>query len=137
MPAGVEPRATELPHDTAKRHEVTYALRDALALLPEEQRVTLVLRYVHDLAHEQIADAMWGCVRVPPGRSSRAVARSSALFHTLDQYTAEGGEPCATWTPSRNSHATPSNESVSSSPQFMDRGVSESRLSAYRGGQNG
>lgn len=48
----------EGPTDGIERRELATALLHAMESLPTKQRMALVLRYVHDLSHQQIADAM-------------------------------------------------------------------------------
>ena len=56
------------------------ALNDAISLLPPKQRMALVLRYVHDLSHEQVAAAMG----IRPGTASALISRGTAALRTMD-----------------------------------------------------
>jgi RNA polymerase sigma-70 factor (ECF subfamily) len=85
VPDALEPAGWELPHDAAERRELAEALRGAIDLLPERQRIALVLRYVHDLSHEQIAEAMG----VRPGTAGALISRGRAALRTtqaLEQF---------------------------------------------------
>lgn len=59
LPEVLEPvSSAPLPDDTAEREALRRAVRSAIQLVPERQRMALVLRYVHDLSQEQIAAAL-------------------------------------------------------------------------------
>ncbi len=75
----LEPADLGLPHDAAERRELVEALKGAIDLLPAKQRMALVLRYVHDLSHEEIADAMG----VRPGTAGSLVSRGRAALRTI------------------------------------------------------
>lgn len=75
----LEPTDWELPHDAAERRELVEALKSAIDLLPAKQRMAVVLRYVHDLSHEQIAEAMG----VRPGTAGSLVSRGRAALGTI------------------------------------------------------
>ena len=79
VPEVLEPGGPELPHDAAERRELAEALRGALDLLPPKQRMALVLRYVHDLSHDQIAQAMG----VRPGTAGALISRGRAGLRTI------------------------------------------------------
>ena len=80
LPELLEPRAIGSPHDQASRRELAAALNDAIGLLPRKQRMALVLRYVHDLSHEQVAEAMG----IRPGTASALISRGTAALRTMD-----------------------------------------------------
>ncbi len=75
----IEPADLRLPHDAAERRELVEALKGAIDLLPAKQRMALVLRYVHDLSLEQIADAMG----IRPGTAGSLVSRGRAALRTI------------------------------------------------------
>jgi RNA polymerase sigma factor (sigma-70 family) len=52
--------------------------RQALARLPERQRLALALRYVHDLSEREVADAL-GC---GPGTAAALLSRARATLRT-------------------------------------------------------
>lgn len=58
LPEVLEAAGQELPIEAATRRELATALMQALELLPPKQRMAVVLRYVHDLPHQEIADVM-------------------------------------------------------------------------------
>ncbi len=80
LPEVLEPRADGSPHDEVSRRELASTLNDAMGLLPAKQRMALVLRYVHDLSHEQIAEAMG----IRPGTASALISRGTAALRTMD-----------------------------------------------------
>lgn len=80
LPELFEPHAGDTPHDEASRRELAAALNDAISLLPRKQRMALVLRYVHDLSHQQVADAMG----IRPGTASALISRGTAALRTMD-----------------------------------------------------
>lgn len=91
LPAAFDVATSIAPDHAAQRRELTESLRGALALLPEKQRMALVLRYVHDLTHDQIADAMG----IRPGTAGALISRGRAALRSmeaLEQFAAEGGE---------------------------------------------
>ena len=94
LPEVYEPVAEgELPHDTAEREALRRAVRSAIQLVPERQRMALVLRYVHDLSQEQIAAALG--VRL--GTAGALLSRGRELLRTsrtLDEYSSapRGGD---------------------------------------------
>ena len=80
LPELFEPHAGNSPHDEASRRELAAALNDAISLLPRKQRMALVLRYVHDLSHERVAEAMG----IRPGTASALISRGTAALRTMD-----------------------------------------------------
>ena len=80
LPELFEPHAGSSPYDEASRRELAAALNDAISLLPPRQRMALVLRYVHDLSHEQVAAAMG----IRPGTASALISRATAALPTMD-----------------------------------------------------
>lgn len=91
LPAAFDVATGIAPDHAAERRELKESLRGALALLPEKQRMALVLRYVHDLTHDQIADAMG----IRPGTAGALISRGRAALRSmeaLEQFSSEGGE---------------------------------------------
>ena len=80
LPELFEPHAGNSPHDEASRRELAAALNDAISLLPRKQRMALVLRYIHDLSHERVAEAMG----IRPGTASALISRGTAALRTMD-----------------------------------------------------
>lgn len=76
---GLELAGRDLPQDAAERRELAEALRGAIDLLPPKQRMALVLRYVHDLSQDQIAQAMG----VRPGTAGALISRGRAALRTM------------------------------------------------------
>jgi RNA polymerase sigma-70 factor (ECF subfamily) len=67
MPEGVDPMElaaergeVESIENVAARRELTTAVEQAMALLPEEQRTTIVLKEYHGMTFQEIAD-LQGC----------------------------------------------------------------------------
>ena len=63
MPEGADPLeiagergAVESIEDLAARRELTAAVEEAMALLPEEQRTTIILKEYHGMTFQEIAD---------------------------------------------------------------------------------
>lgn len=92
VPEGLEPRAADSPYDDAIRAERAAALNAAIAVLPAKQRTAVILRYVHDLTHQQVADAMG----IRAGTASALISRATATLRTIqaldDLMDREGGE---------------------------------------------
>jgi RNA polymerase sigma-70 factor (ECF subfamily) len=77
--AGVEHDRSESPEGSAERHEAADRITDALAQLPEPQRVAVVLRHVVGLSHAEIAIVL-GC---PPGTAKSHVSRGLQRLRPL------------------------------------------------------
>ena len=80
LPELLEPHTADVPHDEATRRERAAALNDAMSLLPPPQRLAVVLRFVHDLSHEQVAEAM----NIRPGSASALISRGTAALRTIE-----------------------------------------------------
>jgi RNA polymerase sigma-70 factor (ECF subfamily) len=76
LPEALEPATIDSPSGRAERRESAREIVESLALLPDKQRTALVLRYVHDLSHEQIADAMG----VRPGTAGALISRGRSAL---------------------------------------------------------
>lgn len=76
MPESQQPEAQDQPYRSAERRALTGAVADALEQLPAKQRIALVLRYVHDMTHEQIAAAM----DIRPGTAGALISRGRAAL---------------------------------------------------------
>ncbi|WP_129670895.1 sigma-70 family RNA polymerase sigma factor [Candidatus Chloroploca sp. Khr17] len=72
--------AGELPEETALRHELAAAIQQAMAKLPEDQRVVLILSDVQGLAYEEIAVITSTNLGTVKSRLSRARARMRDLL---------------------------------------------------------
>jgi RNA polymerase sigma factor (sigma-70 family) len=74
LPEADEATGAESLGDVAVRRQLTATLLEAMETLPAKQRMAVVLRYVHDLPHQQIADAMGIGVGTAGSLISRGVA---------------------------------------------------------------
>ncbi|PDV97869.1 sigma-70 family RNA polymerase sigma factor [Candidatus Chloroploca asiatica] len=70
----------ELPEETALRHELAAAIQQAIAKLPEDQRIVLILSDVQGLAYEEIAVITSTNLGTVKSRLSRARARMRDLL---------------------------------------------------------
>lgn len=71
---GAERAAPEAPQDWAERQELNAAIQQGLALLPPDQRVTLVLVDIEGFSYEEVAAATDANVGTVKSRLSRARA---------------------------------------------------------------
>jgi len=78
--------------ETVEQRELTATVRDALATLPAKQRLALVLRYVHDMSYDQIADAMGERSGTVGALISRGKAALRTLESLADRHDVSGGE---------------------------------------------
>lgn len=74
---------------TAERHETGRELADLLALLPEDQRIAVVLRHVDDLPVAEIAQVL-GC---PVGTAKSHISRGLSRLRELHATTASSEVP--------------------------------------------
>lgn len=77
---------SESPEEALLRQDLRRAMEAAIAKLPFDQRVTLVLSDVHELSYQEIADATGASLGTVKSRLSRARAR-------LRDYLTQGREP--------------------------------------------
>ena len=76
--------------DQTAAYDVADAVHRALAELPKEQRVVLVLRYFSHLSEQQTASALGVAPGTVKSRASRALARLGGSPHLID--LAEGSQ---------------------------------------------
>lgn len=90
LPETAQPESPEQPYESAVRRELAAAVADALEQLPAKQRMALVLRYVHDMSHQQIAEAM----NIRPGTAGALITRGRTTLRdsgALSQFDAPEG----------------------------------------------
>ncbi len=74
-PAFDLPASGESPDEVVLRHELSEAIRQGLARLPEDQRIVVILSDIQGLAYEEIAEVTGTNLGTIKSRLSRARAR--------------------------------------------------------------
>jgi RNA polymerase sigma-70 factor, ECF subfamily len=69
---GIDPAAPESPQEFAERQELAATIQRGLAILPADQRMTIVFVDIEGFSYEQAADAMQTNVGTVKSRLSRA-----------------------------------------------------------------
>lgn len=83
-PVADPPDVASYDRDTPERQSLLRALQD----VPPRQRAALVLRYVHDLSVEQVADALGCSAGTVKSQTARGLRTLRAAYSTTD--TPEG-----------------------------------------------
>jgi RNA polymerase sigma-70 factor (ECF subfamily) len=91
------PDPAESPDDVALRHELGAAIQQGLALLPDEQRIVLVLSDIQGLPYGEIAEIVGANLGTIKSRLSRGRARLRDILKAGEllpaRYRHEGDEP--------------------------------------------